>query len=178
MNSITRKPNVQQSELVFLNLWCNPASVGGLLSRTEHPPQRPQTRRWAWMWTGYQIFFSFNFYKRCCYQRLRFTDFKTSKLWELLLAGRWMQFPVATHISICLSSTLNYPLIGFLEYSGLLPMHSPYYSQSDRFELKILSCHLPSNSDFNHFEFFPLLLREILKSETWPTSPGMSLSSI
>lgn len=111
---------------------------------------------------GIRFSFSFNFYKRCCYQRLRFTDFITSKLWELLLAGRWMQFPVATHISICLSSTLNYPLIGFLEYLGLLPMHSPYYSQSDLFELKVLSCHLPSNSDFNHFEFFPLLLREIV----------------
>ena len=130
---------------------------------------------------GYELgirFFSFNFYKRCYYQRLRFTDFKTSKLWELILAGRWMEFPVATHISICLSSTLNYPLIGFLEYLGLLPMHSPYCSQSDLYELKILSCHLPSNSDFNHFEFFPLLLREILKSETWPTSLGMSLSPI
>ena len=130
---------------------------------------------------GYELgirFFSFNFYKRCYYQRLRFTDFKTSKLWELTLAGRWMQFSVATHISICLSSTLNYPLIGFLEYLGLLPMHSPYCNQSDLYELKILSCHLPSNSDFNHFEFFPLLLREILKSETWPTSLGMSLSPI
>lgn len=89
-----------------------------------------------------------------------------------------MQFPVATHISICLSSTLNCPLIAFLEYPGLLPMHSPYCSQSDLFELKILSCHLPSNSYFNHFEVFPLLLREILKSETWPTSLEMSLSPI
>ena len=180
MNPVTRKPNVQQSEPVLLNLWCSPASAGDLLRPQQDRASSPKAPNkevgldgnWA------SDFFPFNFYKRCCYQRLRFTDFKTSKLWELILAGRWMQFPVATHISICLSSTLNCPLIGFLEYPGLLPMHSPYCSQSDLFELKILSCRLPSNFYFNHFEVFPFLLREILKSETRPTSPKMSLSPI
>lgn len=42
MNSITRKPNVQQSELVFLNLWCNPASAGDLLRPQQDQASSPK----------------------------------------------------------------------------------------------------------------------------------------
>lgn len=65
------------------------------------------------------------------------------------------------------SSTLNCPLIGFPEYSGLLPAHPPHCSQSDLSELKILSCHLSPNSTSNSF-MFPVALWNYISQKFGP----------